>query len=95
MTFMRNFIREETNVTCALVINNVVCKATMLNFSRMGAMIKTDCMLSKKNYVSLIYPNEKNEMIMMLTYVVHTFKKGQKYLIGLQFIGIEDRRSIN
>lgn len=64
----------------------------MLNFSRMGAMISTDYILEKKQYVSVMYQNEKNEMIRMLTYVVHSVKKGNQFYSGLQFVGLEERK---
>lgn len=91
---MRNFKREPAHTICAVLVDNVICKASILNFSRMGAMIATDYLLNEKKYISLMYQNEKNEMIRMLTYVVHAFKKDKKYLIGLQFVGIEERRSM-
>jgi glycerol-3-phosphate cytidylyltransferase-like family protein len=92
---MRNFKREPTKVICGVLVDNVICKAYIQNFSRMGALITTDYLLNEKKYISIMYQNEKNEMIRMLTYVVHAFKKDKKYLIGLQFVGLEERRNMN
>ena len=86
---MRNFIREETFSPCAVVLDNKNIKAFMVNFSRMGAMITTQYKLSPKKYVSLMYQNEKNEIVRMLTYVVHSSKKDHYFVSGLQFVGIE------
>jgi hypothetical protein len=38
-------------------------------------------------------PNEKNELVRMLTYVVHCKKQDHYYVSGLQFVGIESRKS--
>lgn len=88
---MRNFIREQTFSPCALIVDEQNVKAFMVNFSRMGAMITTQYMLSRKKYISILYRNEKNEAIRMLTYVVHSSKKDHYYVSGLQFVGIEAR----
>lgn len=63
----------------------------MINFSRMGAMITTQYFLSRKKYISIMYQNDKNEMVRMLTYVVHSTPKEHYYVSGLQFVGIESR----
>lgn len=81
--------------TCALMLKDKnteqKIKAFMINFSRMGAMISTQYILSHKKYISLTYRNEKNEMIYMLAYVVHSKKQDHYYVSGLQFVGIEAR----
>lgn len=90
---MRNFKRDSVFTPCALSFNTQNIKAFMVNFSRMGAMITTQYQLSPKKYVSLIYLNEKNEQIRMLTYVVHSTKVDHYFLSGLQFVGIEEKKS--
>jgi hypothetical protein len=86
---MRTFDREKTNVICGLVINNKVFKVNMVNFSRMGALITTNLPLEKEQYVSLMYQNEKNEMIKILTYVVRNVRYKNHFYTGLQFVGIQ------
>ena len=86
---MRNFGREKTNVTCGLVINNKVFKVNMVNFSRMGALIATTLPLEKEQYVSLMYQNEKNQMIKILTYVVRNVRYKNQFYTGLQFVGVQ------
>lgn len=86
---MRTFGREKTNVICGLVINNKVFKVNMVNFSRMGALIATTLPLENEQYVSLMYQNEKNEMIKMLTYVVRNVRYKNQFYTGLQFVGIQ------
>lgn len=86
---MRNFGREKTNLTCGLVINNKVFKVNMVNFSRMGALIATTLPLEKEQYVSLMYQNEKNEMIRILTYVVRNVRHKNQFYTGLQFVGVQ------
>ncbi len=80
---------------CALILKDQLpepsIKAFMVNFSRMGTMVSTQNALSHKKYVSLLYRNEKNELIRMLTYVVHSKKQDHYYVSGLQFVGIEGR----
>jgi hypothetical protein len=90
---MRNFERESMFSPCVLEANDKSIKAFMINFSRMGAMITTQYMLTHKKYVSLMYRNEKNELVRMLTYVVHCKKQDHYYVSGLQFVGIESRKS--
>lgn len=86
---MRNFGREKINVACGLVIDNKVFKVNMVNFSRMGALISSTLPLEKEQYVSLMYQNEKNEMIKMLTYVVRNVRHKNQFYTGLQFVGIQ------
>lgn len=86
---MRTFGREKTNLTCGIVINNKVFKVNMLNFSRMGALISTTLPLEKSQYVSLMYQNEKNEMVRMLTFVVRNVKHKNQFYTGLQFVGLQ------
>lgn len=88
---MRNFIREQTFLPCAILANENSIKAFMVNFSRMGAMITTQYVLANKKYLSLLYRNEKNEMVQMMTFVVHCTKKDHYFVSGLQFVGIESR----
>ena len=88
---MRNFTREQTFLPCAVEQGEVNIKAFMVNFSRMGAMITTQYVLVNKKYISLLYRNEKNEMIRMMTFVVHSTKKDHYFVSGLQFVGIESR----
>ncbi|MEK6628017.1 MAG: PilZ domain-containing protein [Bdellovibrionota bacterium] len=93
---MRNFIREAMFTPCALMLKDKnteqTIKAFIINFSRMGALISTQYILSHKKYISLMYRNEKNELIRMLTYVVHSQKQDHYYISGLQFVGIEGRK---
>lgn len=92
---MRSFKREETDSPCAILYNNEQLKGRIMNFSRMGALIITHTLLSRKKYLSLLYRNEKNEMVQMLTYVVHSSQKnGDYYIVGLQFVGIEGKISL-
>lgn len=88
---MRNFTREQTFLPCAVQLGEVNIKAFMVNFSRMGAMITTQYVLADKKYISLLYRNEKNEMVRMMTFVVHSTKKDHYFVSGLQFVGIESR----
>ncbi len=88
----RNFERETTHITCGLKVEDRIFRASMVNFSRMGALVSTPFEFSKGKFVSLAYQNEKNEIIQMLTYVVHAYKKQNHYYAGLQFVGIEARR---
>lgn len=90
---MRNFERETMFSPCALEADDKNIKAFMINFSRMGAMITTQYMLTRKKYVSLMYRNEKNELVKMLTYVVHCKKQDHYFVSGLQFVGIESREA--
>ncbi len=89
---MRNFKRHITHAPCAVLMDQYVLKALMVNFSRMGAMIELPQALNKKKYISIMYQNEKNHLIRMLTYVVHCEKKGSIYRAGLQFVGVESER---
>jgi hypothetical protein len=86
---MRTFGREKTNVICGLVINNKVFKVNMVNFSRMGALIATTLPLENEQCVSLMYQNEKNEMIKMLTYVVRNVRYKNQFYTGLQFVELQ------
>lgn len=88
---MRNFQREQTFLPCAVQLGEINIKAFMVNFSRMGAMITTQYILADKKYISLLYRNQKNEMVRMMTFVVHSKKKDHYFVSGLQFIGIESR----
>lgn len=73
------------------MLENENIKAFMINFSRMGAMVTTQYVLGSKKYLSLLYRNEKNEMVRMMTYVVHCTRKDHYFVSGLQFVGIESR----
>lgn len=88
---MRKFEREPVYSACALLFENQPTKAFMINFSRMGAMITTSMLLTPKKFISLIYRNEKNEFVQILTYVAHSSKSDRYFVAGLQFIGIENR----
>lgn len=88
---MRNFKRTSLHSACGLILDGTVIKSFMVNFSRMGAAIATDFPLTPKKYLSLVYRNEKNETIRMLTYVVHSTREQDRYITGLQFVGIEGR----
>lgn len=86
---MRSFKRDPTFSPCAIFIENIASKAYILNFSRMGMLISTDNIIAKKKYVSVMYRNEKNELLRMLTYVVHSSKRNNQFIAGLQFVGLE------
>lgn len=73
--------------SCGIVDNNKVTTAFIVNFSRMGAAVSTQFQLEKKKYVEVMYQNEKNELVKMLTYVVHSVRKGNGFVSGLQFVG--------
>ena len=88
---MRNFNRDQTSSPCSIQVEEQDIKAFMTNFSRMGAMVNTQFVLSRKKYVLLLYQNEKNEIVRMLTYVVHCTKKESYFVSGLQFVGIQAR----
>lgn len=88
---MRKFKRVDLHAPCVLLLDGKVVKSLMLNFSRMGAGIQTDFALPVKKYISLVYKNEKDESIRMLTYVTHSSFADGKYITGLQFVGIEGR----
>lgn len=88
---MRNFERETIFAPCALIFDATNIKAFMINFSRMGALVTTQYSLTRKKYVSLLYRNEKNEIVRMLTYVVHSTRKDHYFVSGLQFVGIESK----
>ncbi|MGZ3725040.1 MAG: PilZ domain-containing protein [Pseudobdellovibrio sp.] len=88
----RNFERDEILIICGLKIEDQIFKASMYNFSRMGALVSTPFELNPGKFISLAYQNEKNEIVQMLTYVVHAHKKRNRFFAGLQFVGIESRR---
>ena len=88
---MRKFDREPVYSACALLFNDQPLKAFMINFSRMGAMITTTSLLTPKKFISLLYRNEKNEYVQILTYIAHSSKSDRYFVAGLQFIGIEGR----
>ena len=90
---MRKFDRQPTFSACALIFNEQPIKAFMINFSRMGVMITTTVFLEPKKFISLVYQNEKNEFIQILTYVAHSNKSDKYYVAGLQFIGLEGRQN--
>ena len=64
----------------------------MINFSRMGTMITTTVRLTPKKFISLVYQNEKNEFVQILTYVAHSSACDKYYVAGIQFIGLEGRQ---
>lgn len=88
---MRNYKRENTELPCGISFDKRVMYGSMLNFSRTGAMVSTNQFLSNKKYVSIMYQNEKNQRVRLLTYVVHCVKKGKHFVSGLQFVSIEER----
>ena len=90
---MRNYQREKTNLYCCLVIDNKVIKAEMLDFSLKGACIRLDGAPRTDRYVSLVYQNEKNQWIEVISQVVRLAKGRFGYDVGLQFIGIRSRVS--
>jgi hypothetical protein len=63
----------------------------MVNFSRMGALVQTQIYRMNKKYISIVYQNEKNEMIQMLCAIKHITEINKSYFYGLQFMGIENR----
>lgn len=67
-------------------------KANMVNFSRMGALVQTAHIRINKKYISIVYQNEKNEILQMLCAIKHITQKNKFYFYGLQFIGIESRK---
>lgn len=86
---MRSFKREAIQTACGIISDNRVMYAAMLNFSQNGIMVASDCLLFTKKYVSIMYRNEKNQMVRLLTYVVHSERKGKKFFSGLLFVKTE------
>ena len=92
MSYIRHFEREETQEPCAIIIENKRISALMQNFSRMGAKLLTAERLPLRQYVVLIYRTERNELVRMLAYVVHSSSRGNYFISGLHFIGVEGRQ---
>lgn len=88
---MRNFERTSMFSACAIYMDKDPLKAFIINFSRMGAMVTTQCNLKPKDFISLAYKNEKNQLVRILTYVVYCKEKSPYYVAGLQFVGIESK----
>jgi hypothetical protein len=88
---MRKFDREAVYSNCAVLLDGQPVKAMMINFSRMGVMITTTMQLKPKRFISLVYRNEKNEFLQILTYVAHCSRSDRYFVAGLQFIGLEGR----
>ncbi len=88
---MRKFERENLNAPCLFTSDEMVDQAKMINFSRMGALVQTAVYRMNKKYISIVYQNEKNEMIQMLCAIKHITEINKSYFYGLQFIGIETR----
>ncbi len=86
---MRSVDRESLKSPCGIVSENRVIYASMLNFSQNGVMVVSDFLLSKQKYVSVMYRNEKNEMVRLLTYVVHSGRRGNRFFSGLLFVKTE------
>lgn len=86
---MRSLKREVIQSACGIVSENRVMYAAMLNFSQNGIMVASDFLLAKKKYVSVMYRNEKNQMVRLLTYVVHSERKGKRFFSGLLFVKTE------
>ena len=88
----RQFLRENTSSPCLFLKNNKTFTGQMLNFSRMGSLVKCECYLNQK-FIEVVYQNEKNEYIEMLCAIKHvTFFKNY-YFYGLMFIAIQKRYS--
>ena len=88
---MRKFERENLNIPCLFTSDHIVDQAKMINFSRMGALVQTQIYRMNKKYISIVYQNEKNEMIQMLCAIKHITEINKSYFYGLQFMGIETR----
>ncbi len=88
---MRKFERENLNTPCLFASDEIIDQAKMINFSRMGALVQTAVYRMNKKYISIVYQNEKNEMIQMLCAIKHITEKSGSYFYGLQFMGIETR----
>lgn len=89
---LRKFHREQLNSQCLFESESAVDQALILNYSRMGALVLSQACRMNKKYISIVYQNEKNQMIQMLCAIKHITEKSGKYLYGLQFIGIERER---
>lgn len=89
---LRKFQREELNSQCLFESEGSVDQALIVNYSRMGALVQSPTCRINKKYISIVYQNEKNQMIQMLCAIKHITEKSGKYLYGLQFIGIERER---
>lgn len=89
---MRKFFREVINTPCLFLSDGISDKAQMVNFSRMGALVQTANIRINKKYISIVYQNEKNEIIQMLCAIKHITQKNEFYFYGLQFMGIERRK---
>jgi c-di-GMP-binding flagellar brake protein YcgR len=89
---LRQFQREQLNSQCLFESDGCVDQALIVNYSRMGALVLSQACRMNKKYVSIVYQNEKNQMIQMLCAIKHITEKSGKYLYGLQFIGIERYR---
>ena len=88
---MRKLPRYKRESICGIMIDNKVVQGSIENFSKMGALINTNLDLAKEKYVSIMYRNEKNEMLRILSLVVHSKRRGNVYQTGLFFINLESR----
>ena len=89
--FHRKIKREELNTPCLFTTDHFVDPAKMINFSRMGALVQTQICRVNKKYTSIVYQNERNEIIQMLCAIKHITEINKSYYYGLQFMGIETR----
>lgn len=88
---MRNFERVSVFSACALYIDKDPMKAFIINFSKMGAMVTTQRLIKPKDFISLAYRNEKNQLVRIMSYVVYCREKSPYFVAGLQFVGIESK----
>lgn len=89
---LRKFNREHLNSSCLFESDGAVDQAMIVNYSRMGALVLTKSCRINKKFISLVYQNEKNQMIQMLCAIKHITEQSGSYFYGLQFIGIERER---
>ena len=89
---LRKFQREKLNSQCLFESDDLVDQAMIVNYFRMGALVLSQACRMNKKYISIVYQNEKNQMIQMLCAIKHITEQSGSYFYGLQFIGIERER---
>lgn len=88
----RRFPREKVCIPCYFYPDvDTAVPSVMLDFSQMGALIKTKILFLNKKFISILYQNEKNEVLRISCAIRHVRKQDEEYFYGLQFISIEGR----
>jgi hypothetical protein len=89
---MRNFDRYNISSQAVIILNTQNKRVLIQDFSRMGVGFVSEDILKLKSFISLLYQNEKNQIIQMQSYVKHIRKlKNGLWFVGVQFVGIETK----